>query len=105
MFEGFTTSRIEVNGVDLHVVHGGGGPAVLLLHGYPQTHVMWHKVAPDLARTCTVIAPDMRGYGDSDKPKAAPGDHFLPEERPGDVVSALLDFYADIDGAGQMPSG
>ena len=67
MFEGFATTRIEVNGIGLHVVHGGRGPAVLLLHGYPQTHVMWHKVAPDLARTRTVIAPDMRGYGDSDK--------------------------------------
>ena len=75
MFEGFATARIEANGVGLHVVHGGSGPAVLLLHGYPQTHVMWHKVAPELARTHTVVAPDMRGYGDSDKPKAAPGDH------------------------------
>ena len=75
MFEGFATVRIEANGVGLHVVHGGSGPAVLLLHGYPQTHAMWHKVAPELARTHTIVAPDMRGYGDSDKPKAAPGDH------------------------------
>ena len=78
MFEGFATARIEANGVGLHVVHGGSGPAVLLLHGYPQTHVMWHKVAPDLARTCTVV----------------------PEEHPAEVLAALLDFYADIDDTG-----
>jgi haloacetate dehalogenase len=53
-------------------VRGGAGPAVLLLHGYPQTHAMWHRVAPDLAEHFTVVCPDLRGYGDSAKP---PGGH------------------------------
>ena len=51
-----------------------GGPAVLLLHGYPETHAMWHKVAPALARDYTVVCADLRGYGDSSKPKGLP-DH------------------------------
>ena len=68
MFEGFATHRIATPDVAINAVIGGSGPPVLLLHGYPQTHVMWHRVAPALARTFTVVAPDLRGYGDSDKP-------------------------------------
>ncbi len=74
MFEGFTKTRIKANGVSIHVVHGGNGPPLLLLHGYPQTHAEWHKIAPGLAERYTVVAPDLRGYGDSEKPPAAPGD-------------------------------
>lgn len=79
MFEGFARERIEANGIGLNVVRGGSGdgPAVLLLHGYPQTHVMWHRVAPEIARDHAVVAPDLRGYGDSDKPKPVPGDHAM----------------------------
>jgi haloacetate dehalogenase len=54
-------------------VTGGEGPPVLLLHGYPETHVMWHRVAPALARDYTVVCADLRGYGDSSKPKGVPG--------------------------------
>ena len=75
MFDGFTRTRLTVNGVGIHVVHGGSGPPVLLLHGYPQTHVEWHKLAPLLAERYTVVTPDLRGYGDSDKPLAATADH------------------------------
>ena len=99
MFEGFTTSRIEANGIGLNVVHGGTGggigggegPAVLLLHGYPQTHVMWHRVAPELARGHAVVAPDLRGYGDSDKPRPVPGDHAMYCKRTtaNDVVAVM----------------
>ncbi len=74
MFEGFTKNRIEANGASINLVYGGSGPPLLLLHGYPQTHVEWHKMAPRLARDYTVVAPDLRGYGDSDKPPAAAGD-------------------------------
>ncbi len=74
MFEGFTKTRISANGVTINLVCGGSGPPVLLLHGYPQTHVEWHKIAPKLAEHYTVIASDLRGYGDSDKPPAADGD-------------------------------
>jgi haloacetate dehalogenase len=72
MFEGFTKTRIKANGVAINLLHGGGGPPLLLLHGYPQTHVEWHKVAPGLAEHYTVVAPDLRGYGDSDKPDGDP---------------------------------
>ncbi len=68
MFEGFTTTRIVANGVSIHLEYGGSGPPVLLMHGNPQTHVEWHKVAPELAKHYTVVVPDMRGYGDSEKP-------------------------------------
>lgn len=71
MFEGFERRVIEANGLAIHCRVGGKGAPVLLLHGYPQTHAMWHKVAPALAERYTVIASDLRGYGDSAKP---PGD-------------------------------
>ena len=74
MFEGFTHTRVKANGVSINLVHGGSGPPLLLLHGYPQTHVEWHKVAPRLAERYSVVAPDLRGYGDSDKPPAATDD-------------------------------
>lgn len=75
MFEGFERRRVGADGVAINLVRGGAGPAVLLLHGYPQTHVEWHKIAPVLAERYTVIATDLRGYGDSQKPPAAAGDH------------------------------
>jgi haloacetate dehalogenase len=76
VFDGFTLSMIDLGEVALRVRHGGEGPPLLLLHGHPQTHVMWHKVAPRLARDFTVIAPDLRGYGKSSKP--APTDDHEP---------------------------
>ena len=71
MFEGFEQRRITTSGAEINLVVGGSGPPLLLLHGYPQSHVMWHKVAPLLAEEFTVVVPDLRGYGDSSKP---PGD-------------------------------
>jgi len=68
MFEGFDTTDIETSGARIHLRHGGSGPPLLLLHGNPLTHVMWHKVAPRLAEHYTVVAADLRGYGDSSKP-------------------------------------
>ncbi len=68
MFDGFTTSKIQTSGAAIHAVSGGTGSPVLLLHGYPESHVMWHKIAPRLAGNHTVIAADLRGYGDSSKP-------------------------------------
>ena len=70
MFESFERVQIETTGTTINLVHGGQGPPLLLLHGYPQTHVMWHKIAPRLAEHFTVVAPDLRGYGDSGKPSA-----------------------------------
>ena len=74
MFEGFERSRIDATGCGIHVVHGGAGPPLLMLHGYPQTHVEWHKVASRLAARYTVVCPDLRGYGDSDKPPSSDAD-------------------------------
>lgn len=65
---GFTAAAAEANGIRIHYARGGDGPPLLLLHGFPQTHAMWHKIASQLARRFTVIAPDLRGYGESSKP-------------------------------------
>lgn len=70
---GFETQTVRANGIAIHVATAGSGPAVLLLHGHPQTHVVWRHVAPRLVRAgFTVVAPDLRGYGDSEKPASDP---------------------------------
>ena len=71
-FDGFEASIHDVNGVDLFARHGGSGPPLLLLHGFPQTHAMWHRVAQRLAPHFELVLPDLRGYGDSSKPADAP---------------------------------
>jgi haloacetate dehalogenase len=80
MFEGFTLSMIDLGEVTVRVRHGGSGPPLLLLHGHPQTHMMWHAVAPRLAQDFTVVAPDLRGYGESSKPASTP-DHMPYSKR------------------------
>lgn len=73
MFEGFTSNDVAVGpDVTIHALVGGSGPPLLLLHGYPQTHAMWHRVAPTLAAEFTVVTTDLRGYGDSSKPAGSP---------------------------------
>ena len=69
MFKGFKSQKIQTTGATINVVSGGQGPPLLLLHGNPETHVMWHKVAPRLATEFSVFAADLRGYGDSSKPE------------------------------------
>ena len=73
LFPGFERRRVRTSGATINLVIGGDGPPLLLLHGYPQTHAMWHKVAPVLARDYTVVCADLRGYGDSSKPRGLPG--------------------------------
>src|SRR6202043_2487927 len=80
MFEGFQLTTVSTGEVDLRVRHGGSGPPLLLLHGHPQTHAMWCKIAPHLATEFTVVAPDLRGYGDSSKPEGGP-DHYNYSKR------------------------
>jgi haloacetate dehalogenase len=68
MFEGFRELDLDSGETRIHARMGGAGPPLLLLHGHPQTHAMWHKLAPELARHFTIVAADLRGYGDSGKP-------------------------------------
>ena len=75
LFPGFAHSNVDVgDGITIHCTHGGNGPPLLLIHGYPQTHAIWHKVAGRLAQDYSVVCPDLRGYGDSSKP-AGLADH------------------------------
>jgi len=71
-FPGFARREIKTSGATINLVTGGSGPPLLLLHGYPQTHLMWRKLGPRLAAEFTVVAPDLRGYGDSSTPPAGP---------------------------------
>lgn len=74
MFEGYRAFDIPVDGITIHGRTAGSGPPLLLLHGHPQTHVIWHRLAAALAERFTVVATDLRGYGDSGKPAGDP-DH------------------------------
>jgi len=80
LFPGFTPRRIATSGTEINLIVGGNGPPLLLLHGYPQTHAMWHRIAPRLAQHFTVICADLRGYGDSGKPMSEP-DHCTYSKR------------------------
>ncbi len=71
MFDGFARKQIRTTETMINLIQGGNGDPVLMLHGYPQTHVCWHRVAPALGERFTVVCADLRGYGDSAKP---PGD-------------------------------
>ncbi|PSL52794.1 pimeloyl-ACP methyl ester carboxylesterase [Saccharothrix carnea] len=87
MIPSFTQQRVTVaDGVALNVAVGGSGSPVVLLHGFPQTHLMWRHVAADLAADHTVICPDLRGYGDSDKP-ADDGQTYSKRTMAADVVA------------------
>ncbi|MFE9388670.1 alpha/beta hydrolase [Streptomyces sp. NPDC006784] len=86
---GFDHLRVPgAEGVELSVATGGSGTPVVLLHGFPQTHLMWRHVAPLLAAEHTVICPDLRGYGASDKPAAADPDVYAKRTMAADIVSA-----------------
>jgi haloacetate dehalogenase len=74
MFPNFKRDLITTSEATICVRHAGSGPPVLLLHGFPQTHVLWHQIAPALAQEYTVVCADLRGYGDSSKPPTTP-DH------------------------------
>ncbi|MGK7885248.1 MAG: alpha/beta fold hydrolase [Crocosphaera sp.] len=80
MFANFQNLVIQTSEVKINLLKGGEGYPILLLHGYPQTHVMWHKIASRLAEKFTVIIPDLRGYGDSDKPSGTPN-HYNYSKR------------------------
>ncbi len=83
-FPGFKADMVRTSGATINVVSAGSGPPVLLMHGAPETHISWRKVAPALAKDYTVIATDLRGYGDSSTPPDAadPNDHSTYSKRP-----------------------
>ncbi|MBK5074131.1 alpha/beta hydrolase [Budviciaceae bacterium CWB-B4] len=80
MLAGLEQKKCKVNHIDISYRTTGQGPALLMLHGHPQTHMMWHKVAPALAQHFTIVTADLRGYGDSDKP-VSPPDQSLYSKR------------------------
>jgi haloacetate dehalogenase len=85
---GFAQRRVTVaDGVALNVAVGGSGRPIVLLHGFPQTHLMWRHVAGDLAADHTVICPDLRGYGDSDKPADSDGQTYSKRTMAADIVA------------------
>ncbi|MCO5968416.1 alpha/beta fold hydrolase [Actinoallomurus soli] len=85
---GFDYERVPVaDGVSLHTAVAGSGPAIVLLHGFPETHLMWRHVAADLAADHTVICPDLRGYGASDKPAETDADAYSKRTMAADVVA------------------
>ena len=90
MFEQFTAASIRVADTEIFVRYAGRGPAVLLLHGFPQTHVMWREVAPALAADYSVVCADLRGYGASGKPPSDPDHHsYSKRTMARDMVQAM----------------
>lgn len=92
MLEGFSYRRIVVDGADINVATGGRGPALLLLHGFPQTHLAWHALAARLRQRFSLVLPDLRGYGDSHGPKPDP-DHrnYCKRVMAGDMVEVMAE--------------
>lgn len=93
ILSGFTAQTAQANGHDVHYARGGDGPPLLLLHGFPQTHAMWHRIGPELAADFTVIAPDLRGYGASAKPHGTA--HYSFREMAADPLALMRDLGFD----------
>ena len=89
--DGFETKRIDIGRITLNVAQAGQGPPLVLLHGYPQTHLTWAKVAPTLAESYHVIAPDLRGYGESDAPQDDAAHTVYAKRTMAQDIVALLD--------------
>ena len=87
---GISTERIAVGDAEINVLTGGGGPPVLLLHGYPQTHVIWHKVAPLLASKLMLVIPDLPGYGASKGPAPDPANQNYSKRNIARLLAALM---------------
>jgi haloacetate dehalogenase len=93
---GFTWFDVDADGVRIRAATAGDGPPLLLLHGHPQTHLTWHKVAPALARHFTVVVADLRGYGDSEKPGGGDGHvNYSKRAMAADQVAVMRAFGHD----------
>jgi len=90
MFEGFTDRSVDVGPIHINAMEGGSGPAVLLLHGYPQTLAQWADVAALLADDCTVVCADLRGYGSSSKPEGE-GDTYSFRSMAADQLALMTE--------------
>ncbi|MDH3858372.1 MAG: alpha/beta hydrolase [Gammaproteobacteria bacterium] len=90
--ENFKQQIISVNGVALSVTTGGDGPPLFLLHGFPQTHVIWHRIAPELAQHFSLVMPDLRGYGDSAAPPGDPEHEVYSKRMMAMDIIALADY-------------
>ena len=92
---GFEEGLHAVGDARYWVVRGGDGPPVLLLHGFPETHVCWHRIAPQLAESHRVVAPDLRGYGASEAPPGGPrGEGYTKREMAAELVELMADPWA-----------
>ena len=90
MIPGFEPRRVSAGGSTFGVHTAGFGPAVLLLHGYPQTHLIWRHLAPGLARRFSIVAPDLKGYGASDAPPPAPDSSNYSKRAMAGELAALM---------------
>ena len=91
LFPGFTSHWIDTDAGRIFARMGGSGPPVVLLHGFPQTHACWHRIAPRLAATHTVVCPDLRGYGWSSAPRGGPPHETYAKRAMGADVVAVME--------------
>src|ERR687888_302574 len=88
---GFEDARHSVGQASYFVSQGGTGPSLLLLHGFPETHACWHRIAPELAGSHSVVAPDLRGYGASEAPPGGPqGEGYTKREMAAELVELMV---------------
>ena len=107
-FPGFTAQDFVLDGVTIHARVGGEGPPLVLVHGYPQSHMMWRHVAPGLAKRFQVIVPDLRGYGRSSVPPSRDGEGYTKRVMGADILAVMraLGLYREEafgDNGGHQP--
>jgi len=89
VFENFEAAVVDVGATTIGLRRGGSGPGLLLLHGFPETHVMWRSVAPALTERFTVVCADLRGYGSSGTPPSTRTTRLRPPRGPGGVIASV----------------
>lgn len=95
MFTDFTRETVDLDDAQIHLRCGGDGPPLLLLHGYPETHAMWHELAPSLAEEYSVVCPDLRGYGDSRGPPDPTTEAYSNRAMAADMTALMSEFGYD----------